>query len=168
MKRVIGCTLGVVLLTVSNVAPAFFGDDTDPMYVEADRVDIDDARGESRYKGQVEVNQGGIYIAGNSMITYQSDKGDVNKVVTLGKPAKFQQKPEAGKKSMDATANRIEFYMDTDLVLLIGNAQIKQSNTEFFGNRIEYNMKTQAVHADKGKTSKRVRMVLHPTKKAAQ
>jgi len=159
----------LVLLTAAPGAMAFFGDDDDePMYVEANRVDIDDARGESRYKGSVEVKQGGIYIGGDNMITYQNDKGEVDKMVTTGKPAVFTQKPGKEKKSMNAKADRIEFYLDNDLVLLLGNAQIKQSNTEFFGNRIEYNMSTQAVHAERGKSGKRVRMVLQPKKKAAK
>jgi len=168
VKQIFGCALAGLLLATTMPVSAFFGGDDEPMYVEADRADIDDARGETRYKGGVEVTQGGIYIAGDSMITYQGDKGDVNKVVTTGKPAKFRQKAGKGKKPMDAIADRIEFYLDTDLVLLLGTAQIKQSNTEFYGHRIEYNMKTQAVHAEKGKNSKRVRMVLLPKKKAAK
>lgn len=166
MRRFAGCAAVLVLLTAAPGAMAFFGGDDEPMYVEADRVDIDDARGESRYKGSVEVNQGGIYIGGDSMITYQNDKSEVDKVVTTGKPAVFTQKPGKDKKAMNAKADRIEFYLDNDLVLLLGNAQIKQSNTEFYGNRIEYNMSTQAVHADSGKSGKRVRMVLQPKKKA--
>ena len=168
MKRFAGFSAALVLLAAAPTAMAFFGGDDEPMYVEADRVDIDDARGESRYKGSVEVNQGGIYIAGASMVTYQNDKGDVDKVITIGKPAVFTQKPGKGKKAMDAKADRIEFYLDNDLVLLIGNAQIKQSSTEFFGNRIEYNMNTQAVHAERGNSGKRVRMVLQPKKKTTK
>ena len=166
MKRLTGFSTALVLLVVAPTAMAFFGGDDEPMYVEADRVDIDDARGESRYKGSVEVNQGSIYIGGDSMITYQNDKGDVDKVVTTGNQAVFTQKAGKGTKAMNAKADKIEFYLDNDLVLLLGNAQIKQSSTEFYGNRIEYNMNTQAVHADKGKSGKRVRMVMQPKKKA--
>jgi lipopolysaccharide export system protein LptA len=102
VKRFAGFAAGLVLLTNAPAAMAFFGGDDEPMYVEADRVDIDDARGESRYKGSVEVNQGGVYIAGDSMITYQNDKGDVDKVVTTGKQAVFTQKPGKDKKAMNA------------------------------------------------------------------
>ena len=168
MKRFAGFSAALMLLAAAPMAMAFFGGDEEPMYVEADRVDIDDARGESRYKGSVEVNQGGIYIGGDSMVTYQNDKGDVDKVVTIGKPAVFTQKAGKDKKAMKAKANRIEFYLDIDQVLLIGKAEIIQSSTEFYGNRIEYNMNTQAVHAERGKTGKRVRMVLQPKKKAAK
>ena len=168
MRRFAGYAAALMLLIVAPGAMAFFGSDDEPMYVEADRVDIDDARGESRYKGSVEVNQGGIFIGGDSMITSRNDKGEVNKVVTNGKPAVFTQKAGKGKKAMNAKADRIEFYLDNDLVLLLGNAQIKQSSTEFFGNRIEYNMNTQAVHAERGSSGKRVRMVMQPKKKAAK
>jgi lipopolysaccharide transport protein LptA len=85
----------------------------------------------------------------------------------LGNRARFTQKASATKKAMDAKADRIVFFLDKDLVLLIGNAEILQTGTEFYGARIEYNMKTQAVHAERGKSNKRVRMVLQPTKKKA-
>lgn len=161
------CVWLAVLLAAPN-AGAFFGGEGEAMYVEANKVDIDDAKGEAYYSGDVEVTQGGVFISGEKMTTYQDDKSEVNKVITLGQPATFTQKPTSTKKAMDAKANRIVFYLDKDLVLLVGNAQIKQTNTEFFGERIEYNMKTQAVHAERGQSNKRVRMVMQPKKKAAQ
>ena len=161
-------SVAVLLSLAAPVSWAFFGGEGEAMYVEADKVDIDDAKGEAYYSGNVEVNQGGVFIGGEKMTTFQNDKSEVNKVVTLGQPALFTQKPTSTKKAMDAKANRIVFYLDKDLVLLVGNAHIKQTNTEFFGERIEYNMKTQAVHAERGTSSKRVRMVLQPKKKAAQ
>jgi lipopolysaccharide export system protein LptA len=162
-------TIGLALLMTVGTSWGFFGGEGEPMYVEADKVDIDDAKGESLYRGNVEVNQGGIFIAGDKMTTYKNKQSsEIDKVVTVGKQARFTQKASATKKAMDAKADRIIFYLDKDLVLLIGKAQILQTGTEFYGARIEYNMKTQAVHAERGKSGKRVRMVLQPKKKAAQ
>lgn len=169
MSMIIRSTVGLLLLVTVGTSWGFFGGDGEPMYVEADKVDIDDAKGESHYQGNVEVNQGGIFIGGDKMTTYKNKKtSDTDKVVTHGKPARFTQKASATKKAMDAKADRITFLLDRDLVLLFGNAQILQAGTEFYGARIEYNMKTQAVHAERGKSGKRVRMVLQPKKKAAQ
>jgi lipopolysaccharide export system protein LptA len=165
---IIRSTIGLLLLMMGGASWGFFGGEGEPMYVEADKVDIDDAKGESHYRGNVEVNQGAIFIAGDKMTTYKNKQSsEIDKVITLGNRARFTQKASATKKAMDAKADRIVFFLDKDLVLLIGNAEILQTGTEFYGARIEYNMKTQAVHAERGKSNKRVRMVLQPTKKKA-
>ena len=169
MSVIIRLTVSLLLLMTVGTSWGFFGGDGEPMYVEADKVDIDDVKGESHYQGGVEVNQGAIFIGGDKMTTFKNKQSsDIDKVVTVGKPARFIQKASATKKAMDAKADRITFLLNRDLVLLIGNAQILQTGTEFYGARIEYNMKTQAVRAERGKSNKRVRMVLQPKKKAAQ
>ena len=166
MNHAIRLSTGLLLAVASASCWGFLSDDGEPMYVEADSVDIDDAKGEALYQGSVEVKQGGMFISGDRMTTYQNDKSEVNKVVTTGNPATLVQKGGKNKNAMDAKASRIEMFLDRDLVYFIGNGSIKQSNTEFYGERIEYNLKTQAIHADKGSSAgKRVRMILQPKKK---
>ena len=168
MKPIVHFCAAIVLAIPATTCWGFLGGDSEPMYVEADAVDIDDAKGEAVYTGSVDVKQGGMHIAGERMTTHQNDKSEVDKIVTTGGPATLKQAATKTKKALDAKASRIEMYLSRNMVYFIGNASIIQTNTEFYGERIEYNLDTQAIHADRGNSKgKRVRMVLHPTKKKA-
>ena len=173
-KFVIQCLL-LTLLVVDHV-DALSTDKDQPITIEADSADIDDARGVNIYRGNVIVRQGSIRIMGDIMTVYLTEDDELDTLIMEGKPAHYQQLPD-GKEILDqAEAMRMEFYELKNLVVLIGKAVFEQEDLRSSGNRIDYDtsnskikLQSKPTSQDKSKKSKKERVkVILKQKEAKQ
>lgn len=134
----------VVLLSVSLPAAAF--DDQQPIEIESDSLDIDDVRGVSIYRGNVELRQGEGRMWADQMTIYTTAAQTLDKIVSEGQPARFRDYTGKGE-AIDGSARRIEYYAAKQMVVLDGEAHLEQNKNEFLGNRIEYDMASRVVRA---------------------
>jgi lipopolysaccharide export system protein LptA len=132
----------------------------EPIYLEADRVEIDDVRGVSTYTGTVSVSQGDMRLRGDRVVVY-SENRDPARYVATGRPAEFRQRAAADQPEVVATAREIEYGVRSDALELRGNAVIVQCGDRFEGERLSYDAARSRVTAGGG-TSGRVRMVIQP------
>lgn len=87
----------ILLLALPGLASALKSDKDQPIYVEADGVDIDDRKGISTYKGNVELTQGSIVIKADKVIvTQQANQTDL--IEAVGNPVTFKQDTEGQKR----------------------------------------------------------------------
>jgi len=155
-----------------------------PIEIEADSAERDDAQGITIYRGDVIIIQGTLRITGNQVTITANEDGDFDKMVTLGKPARFRQLPD-GEEDKEANyqrakASRMEYYKEKDLIVLLGNAVYGQAGDRVAADRIEYDSKKSRMKAKTikakvepgGKTKKakksRVRITIQPKKKKEQ
>ncbi|MCP4128217.1 MAG: lipopolysaccharide transport periplasmic protein LptA [Gammaproteobacteria bacterium] len=160
-------TLLPILLLASTpfAAHALKEDVNKPIEVEADSVEIDDGSGKSTYKGNVVLTQGSIRLKADSITVIQHEtKSDQIKVV--GRPATLTQKSTKGKKEIKGRSLRMEYFIDSDILYLIGNASLVQGKDTFRSDRIAYDRKKSLI---KGGTSakgkRRVRVTIKSNKK---
>lgn len=165
---IIQCLL-FTLFAASQVA-ALSTDKDQPITIEADSAEMDDAQGTSIYHGNVVVVQGSIRMTGDKMTVYLTEDDELDTLIMEGKPAHYQQLPD-GKKVYDkAQAMRMEFYELKELVVLLNQAVFIQEDTRFSGNRIDYdilNSKLKLRQATKQSSvtkNKRVQVILKPKK----
>ncbi|MCP4994191.1 MAG: lipopolysaccharide transport periplasmic protein LptA, partial [Gammaproteobacteria bacterium] len=158
-------TLLPILLLASTpfAAHALKEDVNKPIEVEADSVEIDDGSGKSTYKGNVVLTQGSIRLKADSITVIQHEtKSDQIKVV--GRPATLTQKSTKGKKEIKGRSLRMEYFIDSDILYLIGNASLVQGKDTFKSDRIAYDRKKSLI---KGGTSakgkRRVRVTIKST-----
>ncbi len=154
-----------LLLLFSSTIFALTSDSEQPIEISADKVQIDNAKGESTYTGNVELIQGTLHITGSKLVVKTTDAGELTKADVYGSPATLKQQPE-NRELIDAKANHIEINYNKDQeVTLNKNALLIQGTNKFFGDKIRYIAATNQVIADSKKDT-RVKVVISPKTKS--
>jgi lipopolysaccharide export system protein LptA len=167
--------LAAALFVVAGVVPfssrADVSDREKPINLEADRMEIDDAKKVAILTGNVVVSQGTLVIKSDRMVITQGADG-FDKGVAYGNPATFRQKREGFDEYIDGQAQRMEYDGRNEMLELFDRAVVKKGAEEVRGNYISYNSKTefyQAFGGGKDSDGKegggRVRAVIIPKKK---
>jgi lipopolysaccharide export system protein LptA len=161
MIRLPHFVLLMAALLVSAEGHGLSSDRDQPMNIEADRVELDDSTGISTYHGNVKVTQGTLVLTGDSMTVY--NKGDkVQKVIMLGKPATYRQRPDNKDKDVRAKALRMEYYTTPERIILLKQAEVEQEGDRLRSERIEYDVAKDKVNAGTNDPKGRVRIVIQP------
>ncbi len=149
--------LGLALLP--GLAAALEGDREQPIYIEADSVDIDESNGISVYQGDVVLTQGSIKLEAERItVTQRQQRSD--QVEAVGAPVHFQQQ-SAAKGLIKGQARKAEYDVDSELLVMSGEAELQQGQDTFKSDRIIYDRaksKVQAGAAAQG--SGRVRITI--------
>ena len=137
----------LILLTgFLSVTPVQAAKKSQPIYIESDSLRVEENKGTSHFNGNVKFKQGDIIIYADSIRT-KSSNGDISTVVIKGRPIKMNQK-SVGKQAITAKANKIEYFADSEMVHLYGNALLQQGSQQFRGKHIQYNIRSQRVIAN--------------------
>ncbi len=157
-------SLLVLLMAISVQAQAAV-EMAEPIYIESDRLEIDEGRGISIYRGNVHFRQATSHVWADEVIVYTNAQQDVEKVEADGRPAKFHQYPAPPEvEELQGQARSIIYRAAEGLVVLEGDASLRQEKNQFSGNRIEYDSNKRVVKAGQ-KTpdgSGRVQVVIQP------
>lgn len=156
-------TLKPWFLLLAAMAPtlswALSSDRNQPMLIEADRAELNDAEGISIYRGNVKVTQGTLVLTGETMTVY--NKGDdVDKVVMDGDPATYKQRPDNKDQDVHAKAQRMEYYTAPEKVILLKKAEVEQEGKLLTSERIVYDVVKDHVNA--GTDNDRVKITVPP------
>jgi len=143
-----------------------------PVNLEADRVDLDDARKEAVFEGNVTLTQGTLMIKGDKIIVKQDADG-FQYGIAYGKLAHFRQKREGFDEYIEGFAERLEYDGKADKVQMFTNARIQRGGDEVRGDYISYNAVTEFFQvigggrtaASPGNPQGRVRAVIQPKPK---
>jgi len=152
------------LVMLGQHAMALPEDSQLPINIESDRASQKALKNgeKTEYFGNVLMTQGSVKISGDHIIVHSKDS-KVSSIRALGKPAQFEQQSDPNKAPIKANANRLDYQLNQDIVILSDNASIQQNDTTVSGKKIEYNIATEQVKASSGKEkSSRVKMVLIP------
>jgi lipopolysaccharide export system protein LptA len=165
-------TLAMLACLTPVSGAAEISDREKPINLEADRMEIDDARKVATLTGKVVVSQGTLTIKSDRMVITQ-DAGGFNKGVAYGNPATFRQKREGFDEYIDGQAQRMEYDGRNETLELFDKAVVKKGAEEVRGNYISYNSRTEFYQAfgggkdgDGKEVNGRVRAVIVPKKKA--
>ena len=155
------CLLLLTLLYTS-VAPGLSTDRDQPIHLEADSVEIDEATGLSVYKGNVIITQGSLKLWTDTMWIHRRD-GKTEKIIAEGDPARFRQLMDDTQEEVKGRAARLEFFLDQDELHLTGEAVLEQDQDQFRSDRIIYQRSKSLVKAGtSAEGSERVHVVIEP------
>lgn len=146
-------------LVLATDAAARSDDRQQPMQIEADRSDAlltDD--GESRLIGNVRITQGSLDVRADSAVVVRRG-GEIARVIIEGTPATLRQIDDEGN-PMRAVAQRIEYDLSSDVIVLSGAVTVEQSRGTLSGEHVTYDVGTGRV--DAGSQGGRVRMTIQP------
>ncbi len=143
-------------------AHALETDREQPVYVEADNADLDEARGIAIYRGSVLIKQGTMEIRGDE-VTIKTKDRKFSSLTSVGKPAKFQQQLELNQSPVFGDAKRIHYSVSDGVLTMRDEARLTRDDDEFMGNFLRYdtvNEKVFAKQADDG--SERIKIIIQP------
>ena len=140
---------------------ALEGDDQQPMLIEADKVELDEARSTSVYVGNVQVDQGSMQLLANHVTVYHRDDRRVRYIIALGEPASYRQLLDDNQGEVLAFARRMDYDADKDELVLIGEARLIQGDDRITSERIVYDRARERMRAG---GSGRVRITITPEK----
>jgi lipopolysaccharide export system protein LptA len=115
------------------------------------------------YRGNVLIVQGSIRIDADQVVIYH-DKGKLQRAVATGKPAHFQEQPDADGGVIKGSANTLVYHNADQRVELLQDAFVDRDKSTVKGSRIEYLLPSKTVRAEgaANNQSGRVEMVLQP------
>ncbi len=136
---------GCILLMLLSLAPtwtlAASKNEDLPILIEADSADIDDRKGISIYRGNVEIRQGTSVLTADKVTVQHPDK-KAQKIIAVGKPVKYRQPQVDGKPDIRAEALQAEYHTTSEELIMIGDAVLFQGNDSFRSDRITYDRKS--------------------------
>lgn len=158
----------VALTTLPTLVWGLSSDRQQPMLIEADRVELDDAKGISVYRGRVRVSQGTLILTGETM-TVHNKGNNIEKVIIKGTPATYQQRPDNKDEDVHAKALHMEYYTNPEHIILLRQAEVEQQGDVLRSERIEYDVAKDKVSAGTDKPDERVHITIQPrTEKAPE
>jgi lipopolysaccharide export system protein LptA len=148
-----------------------------PANLEADRVNVDDAKKVQVFEGNVQLSQGTLLIRTDHLIVTQDASGMQTGVATGGPGgvAHFRQKREGKEEYVEGEAERIEHDGRSERTEFFGRAVVRSGGDELRGNYIVYDAKTENYLVTSAPAStapaaaggdKRVHAVIQPKDKA--
>lgn len=162
LNKWLSVSICVICLGVPAAAIALQSDRSQPITIDADTAERDEIAGTITYAGKVQMAQGSMRIEADKIVIY-NHKDKVTKIVAKGKPATYQQKPNAKDGKVVASAYVLEYQIDKETLRLINSASLKQEGTSLSGSTIEYDVRRSVVKAGSNDDqNERVRMVIPP------
>jgi lipopolysaccharide export system protein LptA len=148
--------LALMLIFASPAVFALESDKEQPIELAADSVDIDESTGMSTYRGDVDLRQGTIRVRAD-VVTVHQNKRKPTKIIAEGGPVKFQQRSDKG--PIKGEARRVEYEVNSENLILIGDAVLTQGKDSMRSDRIVYDRVKSVVKAGaaaKGKQRVRI------------
>lgn len=139
----------LLLLLIVFLSPAGWALSTDkdqPVTIEADSVDIDEAKETAIYKGNVILVQGSLNLRASRVVVYnfQSDNA---LIVATGQQVQFSQKPDDSEQLIKGRANKAEYGINSARLELTGKASLVKGKNTFRNDRIIYDREKAIVKA---------------------
>ncbi len=151
--------LGAVL--AAPRAWALKDDDKQPMLIEADKVELDEAKSTSVYVGNVQVDQGSMHLTASHVTVYHHEDRRVKYIIALGGPATYKQLLDGDQGEVQAFAKRMDYDAVKDELTLIGDALLIQGTDRLSSERIVYDRAQERMKAG---GSGRVKITITPEK----
>ena len=150
----------------AGTAAARSGDRSQPMDIEASQTSgtLDD-REPTILSGNVKIDQGTLHIDADRAVVTLKGSEPVRAVLT-GNQAVLKQQMDNGT-PMTARADRIDYDMVADVVVLTGNYTVTTQRGSTSGQRLTYNLKSGQVDSG-GQDGGRVKMRILPKSQRTQ
>jgi lipopolysaccharide export system protein LptA len=131
---------------VASISHAETADGDKPLHLVSDSMILDDAKQTSTFEGHVELTQGTLRIVAERVVVME-DKQGYQHLTATGSPASFRQKMEGTEEFAEGFGERIEYDTRTDTVDFFKRASVKRGQNEVMGDSITYNSKTEVFQA---------------------
>ena len=153
-------------------SPSWADQSSQPIQISADNAQSIGNLGQTIYRGNVIVEQGSLLLRGDMVTvtafynsnTSEEDLEKYSAIEAIGKPAFFHQHDNSGLVTVKAEAKKLEYFIESGIIRLQGNASIDQAGYIVTGDKIEYSTHMQSIKAKANpeNTDTRVHTVIKP------
>ena len=123
---------GILLACAAQVC-ALSTDSDQPIAIQADQAEHDDANRTTVYHGDVVIDQGSLRILGDTVTIRFDARNEVAKITAIGAPAHFRQLLDGETSHRKAWAKRMEYFPEQDLIVLLREARYEKED----GSRVQ-------------------------------
>ncbi len=113
--------------------------------IKAQYLFLDEKKGISKYKGNVLFTKDTLTIKADTVTLYYDGQKLIKALIT-GSPADVQHRPDNEEK-VHSQANKMEYFVAQDRLVLKGQAFVDQGNRHFSGEYIEYDTHQRTIKA---------------------
>jgi lipopolysaccharide export system protein LptA len=157
--------LALLLLLSSATVVA---ESSEPVRVEANRMELDQKQGFSLYQGSVEMQRGDTQLQAERLELHNKG-GKVTLAIADGTPVHLEMRDPQSGKITRGEADHVEYRFEEGTLVLQGAAQLWRDGDRFNGERLFYDNNKQQVRAFGSEQGKgRVQVILQPEKEAQQ
>ena len=164
-------SLGLFLAALAAApATALPEDAQQPIEIESDRAELDEANGVAVYAGDVRMRQGTMIVTAEQL-TIRTAADEVTRITADGdeRPATFVQQIEPGPATdpdlqVRGRAAQIVYLTADERIEFEGDAELAQATDRFEGERISYDLRERRVNASAGDDGGRMTFVLDPAR----
>lgn len=135
------------LILLDSPAWALKDDDKQPVRIEADEVELDEAKGTSVYVGSVEVHQGSMSLTADHVTVHHHDDRRIKYIIALGRPATYRQLLDGDQGEVQAFAHRMDYDTAKDELILTEEALLIQGTDRLSSERIVYDRARERMRA---------------------
>ncbi|MBK1647529.1 lipopolysaccharide transport periplasmic protein LptA [Rhabdochromatium marinum] len=134
-------------LVATEPVAALDSDQEQPLFIEADAVELDEKTSQSLYIGHVDVQQGSLHIRADRVEVEHHDNRQPRLIIAIGDPAHYRQMTEDSSEPLLGRAQRMEYNADRNEITFIDQALLTQGQDRFSSDRIVYNRAMERVTA---------------------
>ena len=157
----LGCLAGYP----ASTPLALSTDQDQPLNIEADSAEIDERKAISIYTGNVEMQQGSTRLWADRVTVYHKQR-KAERIIAVGKPARYRQLMDNNKGEVKAKALRMEYLVKSEELYLFDQAVVDQGKDRFASDRITYDRKRELVKGGaSAKGKERVRITIDTSDK---
>lgn len=131
---------------LSLPAYALKSDQQQPINVESIEQSADLQANKLVFSGDVVATQGSIKITADKVEVNRGSNGTLKSVIAYGTPVTFEQQQDNGA-YIRSRSTTLSYLPDETKIVLQGRVVIWQGESKMSGERIEYNISTQKMHA---------------------
>jgi len=131
-----------------------------PVKLRADRIEIDQKTGVSRYVGHVVLTQGATRLTADRAVAQGQDQA-LARVTADGSPVTFREPMEDGSGMIEGEARRADYDAISRQIELHGAVEIRRNMDRIRAGRATYDMDSDSVHAEKD-DAQRVTVAVEP------
>jgi lipopolysaccharide export system protein LptA len=158
--------LMLALLAAPLHLTALDDDEEQPLYLEADSAELDEAKSVSVYTGNVFVKQGSMELRGDQVTVHHDAERKPELIIAIGTPATYRQEVEGEQQKVEAEALRMEYDRAKDEITLLDQAVLFQGKDTFRNDRIVYDRARAQVKAGTiAEGKERVKITIFPSRK---
>jgi len=146
----------IFLLVLANISFGQENKKSEPVIINADKLEYNNKERVAIYTGNVDVKKGNMQLKADIVKIFLDEKSDVSRILAIGN-VWFQKEDKWGK------AKEGEYIKSQDIIILRGDAELHQADNVVEGDEIRYIISEEKSFVDK--KTKRVRTIFFSKEK---
>ncbi|MFO8152733.1 lipopolysaccharide transport periplasmic protein LptA [Thioalkalivibrio sp.] len=130
-----------------------------PVQITADSAEMDERRGIGTYTGDVVVTHGDMTLWADRIVIHAPDRRPT-RMEAQGKPVRAEA-PDADNQPRVATSLEMEYHLEDEVLVLLGEARVQTLTEDARGERIRYDLAQDVIRIE-GTPEERVRITIQP------